>query len=289
MAHGKYPERGIIPLPYHHSMLSDVIRCQAFFSAIERVVQPGDVVLDVGSGTGILGYFAVQQGARRVYAVEADPHVALAARQYVQLNHLEDHIQVVQGLAQDFTPPEETDVVICEMLHVGLIVEPQVPVLNALRSTLNRTQPNRPYRVIPSEVVNYCQLVNEQSDFYGYRVPMVRFGNTYAADPSLTVLSELVQYAHVSLSAMVDPSLDTAVDVPATVAGTVNAIRMLTQAVLWIDETQPPGHQLIDWFLYFLVVPLEHEIPVTVGQAVKVSVTCTWGSPLEELQVRAHS
>jgi protein arginine N-methyltransferase 1 len=289
MSNWKYPDRGIIPLRYHHTLLSDVHRCEAFAGAIERIVRAGDVVLDVGAGTCLQGYFAVRSGARRVYALEADPQVARAAREYVRLNHLDDRIQVVEGLAQDFTPPEEADVIICEMLHVGLIEEQQVPVLNALRSTLDRTQPNRPYSVIPGAVVNYCQLVDAKSEFHGYRVPMVRFGNMYVADPSITALSGLVSYADVNLSSTINPVVNTAIDIPANAVGTVNAVRCVTQAVLWLDQTQPAGQQLIDWFLNFLIVPLEHHISVTVGQNVRVSLNYRFGCPLEDLQVRARS
>jgi protein arginine N-methyltransferase 1 len=289
VSHRKYPDRGIIPLSYHHAMLSDVHRCVAFAAAIERIVRAGDVVLDVGAETCLQGYFAVRSGARRVYALEADPQVARAAREYVRLNHLDDRIQVVEGLAQNFTPPEEADVIICEMLHVGLIEEQQVPVLNALRSTLDRTQPNRRYTVIPGAVVNYCQLVDAKSEFHGYQVPMVRFGNMYVADPSITALSGLVPYTDVNLSSTINSVANTAIDIPASAVGTVNAARFVTQVVLWFDQTQPTGQQLIDWFLNFLIVPLEQHISVTVGQKVKVSLNYRFGCPLEELQVRAES
>ncbi len=45
-------------------MVSDHTRTNAFAAAIREVVQPGDVVLDVGTGTGILAMFAAKAGAR---------------------------------------------------------------------------------------------------------------------------------------------------------------------------------------------------------------------------------
>lgn len=49
---------------FHQLMLDDQIRMAAYKNAIQEVVKPGMVVLDLGTGTGILGLWALQAGAK---------------------------------------------------------------------------------------------------------------------------------------------------------------------------------------------------------------------------------
>ena len=99
----------------HRSMIQDRVRTDAFRTAIERVVRPGDVVLDVGAGSGILSMFAARAGAARVYAVERTS-IAVLAQELVAANRLSDIVEVIQGDVIDIEPPERVDVIVSEWL-----------------------------------------------------------------------------------------------------------------------------------------------------------------------------
>jgi len=58
-----YDRTIIETVDYHHTMLEDKVRMQSYLRAILKAVEPGDVVLDIGSGTGIIAYFACMTGA----------------------------------------------------------------------------------------------------------------------------------------------------------------------------------------------------------------------------------
>jgi protein arginine N-methyltransferase 1 len=102
-------------LHYHASLLADEERVDSFRAAILEVVRPDDVVVDIGSGTGLLAYFACQAGAARVYAIEEGPVVALG-REIALINRFADRVEFVEGSSFDVELPEPADVLISETL-----------------------------------------------------------------------------------------------------------------------------------------------------------------------------
>jgi predicted RNA methylase len=102
-------------LPVHRWMLRDSVRNEAYRRAIAHLVKPGDVVLDMGAGTGILSIFAAIAGARKVYAVERS-EVAAVARRMVASNGYADVIEVIESDLEDVRLPERVDVIVSEWM-----------------------------------------------------------------------------------------------------------------------------------------------------------------------------
>jgi protein arginine N-methyltransferase 1 len=82
----------------------------------------GKVVLDVGTGSGILAMFAAKAGAKKVYAVEATS-MADFARKLVAHNNMSNVIEVIQGTIETIELPEKVDIIISEWMGYFLIRE----------------------------------------------------------------------------------------------------------------------------------------------------------------------
>jgi protein arginine N-methyltransferase 1 len=96
------------------TMIADRVRLDAHAEALQRVVTPTSIVLDVGAGTGVMSLLACKFGARRVYAVEPSAAVQLlveAARD----NGYEDRVVVLQQRSTEVTLPERADVMVSDL------------------------------------------------------------------------------------------------------------------------------------------------------------------------------
>ena len=99
----------------HREYLSDRARISAFSRAICEVVKPHDIVLDLGSGTGILGLLACRAEAARVYSVD-DGGMTGLARQICRANGLQDRVVFIKELSTRVDLPEKVDVVVADQI-----------------------------------------------------------------------------------------------------------------------------------------------------------------------------
>jgi SAM-dependent methyltransferase len=99
----------------HRRYLADRSRVERYERALRETVRPGDVVVDLASGTGILGLFACRAGAARVYAIEAEP-IAGLARAIAHANGYADRLQVIHAHSSEARLPERADLVVSDQI-----------------------------------------------------------------------------------------------------------------------------------------------------------------------------
>jgi len=102
-------------LDEHFRYLSDTKRVDAYRRALQQTLRHGDVVIDLGCGTGILGLLACQAGARKVYAIDRGGVIEVA-RQVASANGWSHCVTHVRGESTQLTLPELGDVLICDQL-----------------------------------------------------------------------------------------------------------------------------------------------------------------------------
>lgn len=116
----------------YYQMLSDKIRMDAFREAIFKTVKQGDIVVDMGAGTGLLGIWAIQAGAAKVYAIEKTDAINLA-KEIAKANNCLDKIEFINKNSMDVELPEQANVLISETLGSFGIDENTIQFTNDAR------------------------------------------------------------------------------------------------------------------------------------------------------------
>ena len=155
---------------WHFRMLNDKKRNTSYKQAISKAIAKGyDIVLDVGSGTGILSMFAVESGAKEVYACEMSKTMYDMAQDVLKANNMESAVRMVHKKSTELTIgddiPHRVSLVITETLDCGLLGE---GILSTLKHAWNDLLvPFVPHsinakqisKVIPAGAIIYAMVV----------------------------------------------------------------------------------------------------------------------------------
>jgi protein arginine N-methyltransferase 1 len=115
----------------HEEMIKDKIRTGSYKKAIEnnKIIFKDKIVLDIGSGTGILSIFAAKAGAKHVYGIEyAD--IADYSKEIIKQNNLSDKITIIQSKVEEANlPVDKVDIIISEWMGYFLLYESMLDTL----------------------------------------------------------------------------------------------------------------------------------------------------------------
>lgn len=156
-------------------MLADKPRMDFYHTAITRHIHPGDRVVDLGTGTGILAAFAARRGAAKVYAIDHSSILkhaqALAAHNQVQ------NVEFISTHSQDFRVAAPVDVILHEQMGDWLFDEAMVANVTDLRDRL--LKPGG--LILPSRFELYCEPVKLRDEC---QVPFIWELNVHGFDYS---------------------------------------------------------------------------------------------------------
>lgn len=134
-------------------MLADQPRMAFYHAAIARHIQPGDRVIDLGTGTGILAALAARRGAAHVYAIDHS-EILEHARTLAAANRVEN-VEFVATHSTAFTTDERVDVILHEQMGDCLFDEDMVANVADLRDRV--LKPGG--LILPSVFEFYCEPI----------------------------------------------------------------------------------------------------------------------------------
>lgn len=271
---------GELGLPYHYEMLSDKKRVIPFRNAI-RMHAKGQVVIESGTGSGIMSILAAKAGARVVYAVEIDPIIAEYAAHNFRSCGVEKKVRLIRksifDVLLDDLEGQMATLVIAENLSTWQVTEPHLRVMNHINRNLVVTSAVR----IPTRILNYLELATSTFEFEGVSIRTHFFEFTGIKGPRL--LSKKVLFKELDMSKINALEMSGEVIVKVEKSGVLNSLRLTSplEVVSGIhfansDSLMPP-----------VIVPLVKDVLIHKGDKIRVKLSFTTNTSWEKFMAEA--
>ena len=104
LATGLDPARSVIIDPAMAFGTGEHATTRGALALLQRVLRPGETVVDLGTGSGVLAIAAAKLGADRVVGIEHDAEAIGNAQANVEANGVADRVTVIQGDAGMLLP-----------------------------------------------------------------------------------------------------------------------------------------------------------------------------------------
>jgi tetratricopeptide (TPR) repeat protein len=149
---------GMIPA-WHIPMINDEERNVAYERALKRAIKPSDIVLEIGTGSGLVAMMAARAGAKLVVTCEAVPVLADVAKETVERNGYSAKVRVLSKRSTQLKVgddlPEPADVFVSELINVGMLAPNMLPIIQHAR--INLCKPDA--RIIPEAAIVWGALI----------------------------------------------------------------------------------------------------------------------------------
>lgn len=117
---------------WHFNIIGDSLRNETYAKALSRFIRPGMLVLEIGTGTGLLAMLAARAGAAQVITCEKEPLVAAMAQTIIAHNGLSDRVTVIPKELKDIRIgddlPRQADLLVAEIVDNSLLGESVLPL-----------------------------------------------------------------------------------------------------------------------------------------------------------------
>lgn len=129
----------------HEKMLADSVRVDNYKKAIDKYIGQSDIVLDLGTGTGILAFFAARKNPIKIYAIDHSEFISIA-RKISEHNNF-TNIEFIKTNSREFKTDTKFDVILHEQIGDYLFNENMVQNLLDIKKRL--LKPNG--RILPGK------------------------------------------------------------------------------------------------------------------------------------------
>ena len=266
-------------------MAADGARIDAYARAIAKTVRPGDVVVDLGCGPGIMSLLALRAGAKRVHAIELDPVVWLARDLAVE-NGFGDRFEVHHASSFDVSLSELADVAVADMRGSCPLFQQNLAAMEDAKKRLLRAGGT----LIPANDRLFVALVDvetvrrdielgftslERRGFTASAARAATLNCTYtdADNPLLASqqISDAKPWGEVRYGEPFARSYSATVDLTMTRGGTAHALAVWFDATLadGIGFSNSPGHRMV---YKRTVLPLLDAVTVAAGDTARVTL-----------------
>lgn len=158
----------------HEIMIADAVRMKRYYDAIMRYINPGDTVVDLGTGTGVLSFFAAQRDPKKIYAIDHSELMITIAGKIAGGNGI-NNVSFFPQNSRFFEPDEKVDVILHEQMGSNLIDENMIEnILDLKKRVLKSTG-----KILPGRFELFLEPICLKEE---YRVPHLWENNVYGID-----------------------------------------------------------------------------------------------------------